>query len=450
MTGMINNAAGKHDSFFIVEGGNELAGEVEISGSKNAGMPVIVASLLCRGESVLSGICPLLDIVSMGQILEHLGATIAYGAESMRIDTSAVRVCRVPTRLTGLLRASILLLGPLVARYGHVKMGIPGGCKIGDRGIQDHVDALSSLSIKVVQTPEGIEAVAKDGARSGLVRLRMESVTATMNVMMAACYGSGKTQIINAAKEPEIMDLAKCLNKMGFSVQGSGTSRITINGICSDRDAVSPYSHTVGNDRIEAGTFLILGAMAGNPLIIRGCNLGEHTVLIGRLRASGTYVEELEDGSILVQKAFEPKAIDIETYTYPEFPTDLQPLFMAYMATAQGTCVVHEKMFDKRFNQVEGLVRMGANIDLQGSKAIVTGAGQLHGAEVDAPDLRAGAALVLAAAVAKGSSLVHSVGHIDRGYYNLECKLQGLGINIKREQSCLLLCSKPRAQSTHE
>lgn len=426
--------AGTHDSTFVIEGSNNVTGEVIISGSKNAGLPIMIASLLCRGKSVLLGIPPLSDILSMGQILEHLGVTIAYGTDSISIDTSDLQISAIPQKLTGRLRASILLLGPLAARYGRVKMGLPGGCDLGNRCIQDHVEGLWSLSIKVIVTAEGIEAIVKGGVCSGPVYLRKASVTTTMSVMMAACYGRGTTRIVNAAKDPEIADLAKCLTQMGFDVKGAGTSCITVNGISCGSEVARPYSHKVIRDRIEAGTFLVFGAMAGCPLVLRGCNLAENITLVDKLRLSGADIQEAEDGSVLVHKAAKPTAVNIETYTYPMFPTDLQPLFMAYMATTRGVCTINERMFAKRFNQVEGLVKMGANIDLQCSEAVVTGTDILHGAEVVAPDLRAGAALVLLAAVAKGTSAVRSVEHLDRGYYRLECKLQGVGVNIKRIQ----------------
>lgn len=414
-----------------IEGGHNVTGDIHISGSKNAGLALLAASLLAAGQSTLEGIPPLSDIASMGHICESLGAVIERTSDSLRIDTTNLGSLDVPDRLTRSLRASILTLGPLLARFGFAKLCLPGGCSIGARPIEEHLKGLEKMGADIKVTEGSIEARAPSGIHGATIHMQTPSVTGTMNLMMAACIAFGVTYIYNPAREPEVTDLANCLISMGAMIQGAGSDRITIHG----RDKLlAPYKYKVMEDRIEAGTFLILGAMAGNPLAVYNCTAAYQAALLKKLRAIGAQID-VNERSIVVRKASRPVAVDIRTGPYPAFPTDLQPQLMALLSIAQGTSRITETIFEERFNQAAGLIAMGADIRLDGQDAVISGVRELSGGMVAATDLRAGASLVIAAIAAKGLTVISGTHYIERGYYELQSKLRKIGVKVKRLRS---------------
>ncbi|KAJ5220102.1 hypothetical protein N7468_009306 [Penicillium chermesinum] len=418
-------------NILAIEGGHDVTGDIPVSGSKNAGLALLAASLLASGPSILEGIPPLSDVARMGRICESLGAIVERASDSLRIDTTHVGSLDVPDRLTRSLRASILTLGPLLARFGVAKLCPPGGCAIGARPIEEHVKGLEKMGAKVTVTERSIEACAPSGLHGAAIHMQTPSVTGTMNLMMAACLASGVTYISNPAREPEVTDLANCLISMGATIQGAGTDHITI---CGRDKLLTPYKYTVMEDRIEAGTFLILGAMAGDPLAVHNCTAEYQTVLIQKLRAIGAQID-INERSIIVRKARCPVAADIQTGPYPAYPTDLQPQLMALLSKAQGTSRITETIFEERFNQAAGLIAMGADICVDGQDAVISGVRELSGGMVAATDLRAGASLVIAAIAAKGRTVISGSHYIDRGYYGLQNKLRKLGVKVRRPQS---------------
>lgn len=411
---------------FVIDGGEDISGDIYVSGSKNAGLALMAGTLLASGESILAGIPPLSDIGDMGRILQYLGADISHVGDNLRIDITNLSSRSVSARLTRSLRASILVLGPLVARFGYAKVSLPGGCTIGKRPIEENVNGLEKLGAVVQVTDNYIEAHST-GLIGATLHLDVPLVTGTMNLVMAACLAQGVTHIHNAAREPDVVDLVSCLISMGADIQGAGTEHLIIHGC----EALSPFQYRVMQDRIEAGTFLILGAIAGNPLTVHRCKSEHQTVLIKTLRAVGARIE-VSENSITVHMAIRPKAANIETGPYPAFPTDLQPQIMTLLSLACGTSQITETMFEKRFNQAAGLIAMGANISISGGTAMVTGVKELSGAQVAGADLRACASLVLAAVTAKGVSVVRGIQYIDRGYHGLAHKLQNIGLVISR------------------
>ncbi|KAJ9491078.1 hypothetical protein VN97_g2182 [Penicillium thymicola] len=323
----------------------------------------MAASLLASGKSTLEGIPPVSDIDSMGRICQYLGANITYTSDSLRIDTMNLGSLNVPDRLTRSLRAPILTLGPLIARFGFVNFCLPGGCSIGTRPIEEHLRGLEKMGACIKASEGSVEANAPSGLHGATIYMQTPSVTGTMNLMMAACLASGVTYIYNSAREPEVTDLAHCLISMGAILQeGDGPDPITIFGC--DKPLL-PYRYRVMEDRIEAGTFLILGAMAGNPLAVHGCTSKYQTALIEKLRAIGAQID-IKKGSVIVRKAVCPVAVDIQTGPYPAYPTDLQPQFMALLYMARGTSQITETVFEDRFNQSAGLIAMGAAICVDG------------------------------------------------------------------------------------
>ncbi|KAJ5613306.1 hypothetical protein N7510_006500 [Penicillium lagena] len=418
-------------NIIAIEGGHDVAGDIHVSGSKNAGLALMAASLLASGQSTLEGIPPVSDIGNMGQICQFLGANVIRTSDSLRIDTTNLGSREIPDRLTRPLRASILMLGPLIARFGFAKLCLPGGCSIGTRPIEEHVKGLKKMGACIKVTGGSIEAYAPSGLHGVTIQMQTPSVTGTMNLMMAACLASGVTYIYNSAREPEVTDLANCLISMGVMIQeGVGADPITVFGC----DKPLPYQYKVMEDRIEAGTFLILGAMAGNPLAVHSCTSEYQTALIEKLRAVGARVD-IKKKSIIVHKAIRPMAVDIQTGPYPAYPTDLQPQFMALLSIAHGTSRVTETVFEERFNQSAGLIAMGAHICVDGQDAVISGVRELSGSMVAATDLRAGASLIIAAIAAKGVTVISGTQHIDRGYYGLQSKLEKIGVNVKRSHS---------------
>lgn len=416
-------------SIIAIEGGHDVSGDIHVSGSKNAGLALMAASLLASGQSTLEGIPPVSDIDSLGRICQYLGANIIHTSDSLQIDTMNLGSLNVPDRLTRSLRASILTLGPLIARFGFAKIYLPGGCSIGTRPIEEHLRGLEKMGACIKVTEGSIEAYAPSGLHGATIYMQTPSVTGTMNLMMAACQASGVTYIYNSAREPEVTDLAHCLISMGAMIQeGVGSDPITIFGC--DKPLL-PYRYRVMEDRIEAGTFLILGAMAGNPLAVHGCTSKYQTALIEKLRAIGAQID-IRKSSVIVRKAICPVAVDIQTGPYPAYPTDLQPQFMALLSIARGTSRITEMVFEDRFNQSAGLIAMGAAICVDGEDAVISGVGGLSGSMVTATDLRAGASLVIAAIVAKGITVISGAQHIDRGYCGLQRKLEKIGVIMTR------------------
>ncbi|KAF9886573.1 hypothetical protein FE257_011345 [Aspergillus nanangensis] len=415
---------------FAIPGVNSLHGSVSISGSKNAALALITASILTSGQTTLQNVPQISDIDNQCAILSHLGVLISRAKTTLHLDTTNLQSRDIPPYLTGKLRASVLILGALLARFGHARIGVPGGCRLGKRSIDQHVTGLEQLGACVKIDAGWIEGyVPSSGLRGAVVRLQTPTVLGTENLMLAACLAQGTTHIRNAAQEPEVVDLARCLAGMGVGVGGAGTSNLVIQG---RREYVRPVRYRVMEDRIEAGTFLILGAMLGNPLTVRGCRADYQRELIRVLRGVGAVVNVEGKQTVVVYRAMRPRAMNVSTGPYGAFPTDLQPQLMALLATARGVSRVEETIFEQRFNQVAGLRSMGADIDVQGQVAVVRGVSHLSGSIVDARDLRAGASLVLAAVGAHGVTCVQSVEHIDRGYDDFENKLRGLGVSIRR------------------
>lgn len=414
-------------SAIVIHGGSDVAGDIHVSGSKNAGLALMAATVLACGDSTLLGVPPVSDIHNMAHILQYLGASIERLDGNLHIDTTKLISLPVPNRLAGCLRASILLMGPLVARYGYAKLSLPGGCTIGARPIEEHVRGLEALGARVKVTDDYIEAHATR-LHGASLNLQTPSVTGTMNLMMAACLAHGVTHIYNAAREPDVVDLILCLIKMGAQIEGAGSEHLIISG---HGRPLTSYLYKVIEDRIEAGTFLIIGAISGNTLTIHGCQVEYHTALITKLRAVGAIINT-SGNSVTVRKARQLSSTDIQTGPYPEFPTDLQPQFMVLLSLTQGISEITETVYESRFSQAVGLRTMGADIEICGQIATLSGISNLSGADVSGSDLRATASLVVAAIAAKGTSVIRGVKYIDRGYHDMERKLQNIGVKIIR------------------
>lgn len=413
--------------FIVINGGRDVVGDIHVSGSKNAGLALMAATLLTSGTTAIEGIPPISDVNNMGRVLQCLGANVARVHDSLRIDTTKTKYNPIPETLAGSLRASILTLGPLVARFGYAKLSLPGGCTIGARPVEEHIRGLETLGACVDIVDGCIEARASR-LRGGLVNLITPSVTGTMNILMAACLARGVTRIQNAAREPEVVDLVNLLVSMGAEISGAGSSVLTIFG----RDKLlSPGRYKVMEDRIEAGTFLILGAMCGNSLTVHRCNAENQTVLVGKLREAGAVIE-IHGDSITVRKAERPLPVDIETGPYPAFPTDLQPQFTVLLSLAGGRSCVTETIFEDRFGHCPGLRAMGTDIQITGQVAVISGGPRLSAALVAGSDLRAAASLVLAAIAAHGTSVVGGMRYVNRGYFDLEDKLEQIGVVLRR------------------
>lgn len=412
----------------IVTGAGPLDGEVIISGAKNAALPILISSLLVDGKLTLSNVPHLQDITTTMSLLGFLGVELEVD-ERMKIcaDGSKLNETRAPYDLVKTMRASILVLGPILARMGHAEVSLPGGCAIGSRPVNLHIKGLEAMGAKVVIEDGYIKATCErlQGAR---IFMDMVSVTGTENLMMAASLAQGTTVIENAAREPEIVDLANCLNAMGAKVSGAGTSEIIIEGVDSLHDA----SHSVIPDRIETGTYLIAGAVTRGRVKARSTDASFLDAVLDKLVEAGADLTIEGDSIELNMHGNQPKAVDIHTAPHPAFPTDMQAQFVAMNSVAEGTCKVVENIFENRFMHVQELQRMGAQIDLEGNTAFITGRNKLRGAPVMATDLRASASLVLAGLVADNPTVIDRIYHIDRGYESIEEKLSRLGANIRR------------------
>lgn len=408
---------------FIVKGEVQLSGNVRISGAKNATLPIMAAALLCSGVSIIHDVPELRDIQVMQDILTLLGAKITRQGHTMLIDTSNVSKAEIPEQLMREMRASVFLMGPLLGRFRKVRLSYPGGCAIGPRPINLHIKALEKIGAIVDESYGFIDAAA-DKLTGGEVTFDFPSVGATENAIMAAALAKGTTIIRNAAREPEIVDLQTVLSKMGAKICGAGTDTVRIDGVAR----LVPAEHTVMCDRIEAGTFLLAGAMTGGDIVVENI-IPEYVFSItDKLQDIGAKI--VSGKNYIRVKAGDLRGVDIKTLPYPGFPTDLQAPMLSLLSIAKGTSIITETIFENRFKHVDELTRMGAKIKVEGRTAIIRGVGKLTGAIVAAPDLRAGSALVLAALAASGTSEIEQVYHIERGYENMEKKLQALGANI--------------------
>lgn len=414
----------------IVEESPPLSGRVRVSGAKNSVLPILAASLLSTEKCVLEDVPNLKDVEVLTELLVTLGADVKrVRRNEVEVNSRHIDNDEVPYRLTGRMRASFLVMGPLLARLGSTRMSLPGGCAIGSRPIDLHLKGFQALGAKIEQGSGYVEAKA-ERLKGTTIYLDFPSVGATENIMMAATLAEGQTIIENAAEEPEIVDLANFLNKMGADIMGAGTDTIRINGVESMKGA----RHRVIPDRIEAGTYMVGAAMTGGDILIENV-VGFHLhPLIAKLREAGVTIQEVKDETLRVIGPKEIQRIDIKTMPYPGFPTDMQAQMMAMLSIANGTSVVIETVFENRFMHVDELRKMGANIRIDRRTAIIEGREFLTGAQVNATDLRAGAALIIAGLVAKGKTTIHNVYHIDRGYDQVENKLKNLGAIIYREK----------------
>lgn len=414
----------------IIHGGHELHGRVKISGAKNAVLPIIAATLLAQDKPcVLDEVPYLNDVCTIAEVLRQLGAKVDFNRQqhTLFVDSTVLKTVDAPYDLVRKMRASFVIMGPLLARYGKAKISMPGGCAIGTRPIDLHLKGFEALGAEIEIGHGFISATAPNGLKGTSIYLDFPSVGATENIIMTACMAEGQTILENAAQEPEIIDLANFLNIMGAKIRGAGTNVIKITGV----PKLIGHNYTIIPDRIEAGTYMVAVAMTGGDIYIENA-ISEHLKpVIAKLNEAGVKIEEDIDG-IRVSCNKRPKAIDIKTLPYPGFPTDMQAQFMAMLTIADGTGLVTETVFENRFMHVDELKRMGACIKVDGRTSIVEGVPSLNGCQVKATDLRAGAAMVLAGLVANGETEVSYIHHIDRGYDNLVEKLCGLGADICR------------------
>ena len=413
------------DAIEIV-GGKRLQGEVSVSGSKNATLPQIAASLLASGTSVFRGVPDLADIRTLGRLLTHMGARVERQDSTLRIDASAVANPEAPYELVKTMRASVLVLGPLVARFGHARVSLPGGCAIGARPIDQHLKGLQALGAKIELAHGYVEAKA-GRLRGAKLLFDLPTVTGTENLIMAAALAEGHSVLENCAREPEVVALADSLNAMGARVHGAGTSIVTVDGV----EQLQPMDLEVIPDRIEAGTLLAAAMVTGGDVLVRGARPDDLDAALAKMREAGAKITNEPKGLRIVAPE-RPDPVDFITGPFPGFPTDLQAQLMACLTVSRGASRVVETVFENRFMHVQELVRMGADIAIDGHTAVVRGVSGLSAAPVMATDLRASASLVLAGLRAEGTTTVHRVYHLDRGYESLEKKLQALGASIRR------------------
>ncbi|HHV64756.1 MAG TPA: UDP-N-acetylglucosamine 1-carboxyvinyltransferase [Peptococcaceae bacterium] len=411
---------------YVITGKQRLEGRVRTSGAKNAALPLMAAAILAGGQVILNGVPRLTDIINMAEVLKSLGCKVEFLKNEMKLDTSTLTGYTVQEELMRKMRASNLILGPMIARCGKVNISKPGGCAIGTRPMDQHIKGLKELGVTIREKHGYIEARAEK-LRGGDIYLDIPSVGATENLMMAAVLAEGTTIIRNAAREPEIVDLQNLLNKMGAKVRGAGTHVIRIDGVSKLHGA----EHIVIPDRIEAGTHMLAAVMTGGDITVENVVPEHISPVIAKLRQGGAEVIVNGD-SIRVRHKGKFKALEIKTLAYPGFPTDMQPQFLALLTIAEGTSILTETIFENRFQHVAELMRMGANITVEGRTAIIRGVPTLEGAFVEATDLRAGAALFLAALAAEEATVLEKVNHIDRGYENLEEKYRALGAKLHR------------------
>ena len=412
----------------LIKGGASLKGEISCSGAKNAALPMIAATILSDEDIILKKLPYLQDITTMFELLGSMGAHILLNENmDFTIASNNLKEKEARYELVKTMRASILVLGPLVAKYGEAKIALPGGCAIGTRPVNYHLDALEQLGATITLKNGYIEASAKKLIGSK-IKFDGITVTGTENIMMAACLAEGKTTLTNVAKEPEIIDLAEFLNKMGAKISGAGSDEITIEGVGRLHGTI----HSIPADRIEAGTYLVAALVTKGEIKINGINPNRLIKVLDKLIETGANVETTENSITLTMNKDKPKPVDITTAPFPEFPTDMQAQFSVINALANGVSNIYETVFENRFMHVQELNRMGCNIQVNGNQAIIEGVDSLYGAEVMATDLRASASLILAGLCAKGETKVDRIYHIDRGYERIEEKLNYLGANIIR------------------
>jgi UDP-N-acetylglucosamine 1-carboxyvinyltransferase len=416
---------------FVIQGGTSLAGEVTISGAKNAALPILFAALLGQGKSTFSNVPRLRDIGTTEALLKTLGANVEWQKDKLVIDGATVNKTLAPYELVKQMRASVLALGPLVARFGEAQVSLPGGCAIGARPVDIHIQGLERMGA-AIKVENGYINAKVDGRLKGAeIFMEMVSVGATENLLMAATLADGKTVLENAAREPEITDLANCLIAMGAKITGAGTSRIEIEGV----ESLSGCEYSILPDRIETGTFLVAAAMAGGEVLCKNTHYHSLDPVIEKLRATNALVEVTDNSIYLDMRSRDLKAVNIKTMPHPGFPTDMQAQFTALNVVAKGSATITETIFENRFMHVPELQRMGANIRLEGNTAICGDTDKLSGAQVMATDLRASASLILTGIVAQGETIVDRIYHVDRGYQRIEDKLSALGANIKRRSN---------------
>jgi len=414
---------------FVIMGGARLAGEVSVNGAKNSVLPIMAATLLAEGRSVIRGVPRLRDVAVMKEVLECLGAKVNFEDNVLEVDTSSLTSCEVPPALTRKLRASNLVMGALLARMGKANVAYPGGCAIGSRPMDLHLKGLQLLGAKIEEKGGFIQASNSKPVGAD-VHLDFPSVGATENLMLAATLAAGKTIIRNAAKEPEITDLQNFLNKMGARIKGAGIGTIIVEGV----KRLNGAEHEVIPDRIEAATLMVAAAITGGDVNIANV-IPEHVEsVIAKLKEAGVKVIALDD-RIRISVDGPIRAVNVRTLPYPGFPTDMQPQMMAFLSIAEGTSIITETIFENRFKHAAELKRMGADITVEGRAAVIKGVPKLSGAFVEATDLRAGAALVLAGLAADDITVVENIDYIDRGYENIEGKLKALGAKIIRVEN---------------
>ncbi|NKC20050.1 UDP-N-acetylglucosamine 1-carboxyvinyltransferase [Pseudoalteromonas sp. S4498] len=416
---------------FVIQGGTTLAGEVTISGAKNAALPILFAALLGDGKSRFSNVPHLRDIGTTEALLKTLGAAVEWDGDILEINGATVNSVLAPYELVKQMRASVLALGPLVARFGQAQVSLPGGCAIGARPVDLHISGLEKMGAKIKVENGYIHAVTEGRLRGAEIFMETVSVGATENLLMAATLADGKTVIDNAAREPEIINLAECLVAMGAKISGAGSSRIEIEGV----ERLNGCEHKILPDRIETGTFLVAAAMAKGEVLCKNTNYHSLEPVLEKLRAANAIVEVSEDNIYVDMRQRTLKAVNIKTMPHPGFPTDMQAQFTALNVVAEGSATITETIFENRFMHVPELQRMGANIRLEGNTAICGETESLSGAQVMATDLRASASLILTGIVATGETVVDRIYHVDRGYQKIEDKLSRLGANIKRRKT---------------
>ncbi len=417
----------------VVEGGVPLRGSVDVSGAKNAALPVIAAALLAEGDHVVHNVPDLADVRTLGRLLGHMGCAVERSAATRAVSLRVPAAVRpeAPYELVKTMRASVLVLGPLVARWGKARVSLPGGCAIGARPIDQHLKGLAALGAEIRLEHGYVEAIAPRGRLHGAVfTFDGQTVTGTENIMMAAALADGRTVLRNCAREPEVSDLAAALVGMGARIEGAGTDEIRIEGVSTLR----PLDHRVIPDRIEAGTFLVAGALPGSDVTVTGCVPEHLEALVEKLRTVGAEIGAVKGGLRVVGDG-RPRPVDVKTSPHPGFPTDMQAQLMVLLCLAEGSSKITETVFENRFMHVQELQRLGADIAVDGKTAIVKGVPALSGAPVMASDLRASAALVLAGLAARGTTEIQRVYHLDRGYERIEQKLAPLGARIRRQKA---------------
>jgi UDP-N-acetylglucosamine 1-carboxyvinyltransferase len=412
----------------LVTGGSPLDGTVPIAGAKNSALKLMAAALLADGRTTLRNVPRIQDCVTMVEVLEHLGVVCVWDDGALVLETAGVGPAETPYELVSRMRASILVLGPLLATFGTAKVAMPGGCNIGSRAIDLHIRGLEKMGARF-HSEHGFLIGETNGLRGAIVNLDFPSVGATENVLMAAVAAKGTTVIENAAREPELVDLADLLAEMGARIDGVGTPTIEIEGV----EGFGPTDHTVIPDRVEAGTFAIAACATGGRVVLDGARSDHLDLVLSKLADAGADVLATQEG-VAVSMGSRPRCVDLVTLPYPGFPTDLQPQMMALLAAAEGTSIVTENVFESRFMFVDELNRMGADIRTEGHHAVLRGVGRLSAAPVRALDIRAGAAMVVAALSADGVTEIEDMYHVDRGYQDFEAKLTSLGAVLRRER----------------